>query len=38
MPGTEVKKKQWAWFVILWCAGILAAGLLGVLTRWIVRL
>jgi len=37
MPGTEKKKKQWAWFVILWCAGLLAVALLAALARWVVR-
>jgi hypothetical protein len=30
--------KEWLWFAVLWCGGLLSVALLAGITRWIVRL
>jgi len=32
------KKKQWLWFVALWCGGLAAMFLLAAAARWLVKL
>ncbi len=33
----QSKQKQWLWFIGLWCAGLLAAYLLTLPLRWLIR-
>jgi len=36
MKRLTEKKRQWAWFVGLWCGGLSAALLLGYAIRWMM--
>ncbi len=36
-PPTDTRK-QWIWFVVLWCGGLLSVALLAQMVRWIIRL
>jgi hypothetical protein len=38
MKRLTKKQAQWAWFVGLWCAGLLAVSLLAYLIRWMMRI
>lgn len=35
-PLTDTHK-QWIWFVLLWCGGLLSFALLAALVKWIIR-
>lgn len=34
-PSTD-RRRQWLWFVLLWCGGLSAAWLLAAAVRWVV--
>jgi hypothetical protein len=38
MKASTERRKQWLWFTLLWCGGILAALLLSFLTKWVVHM
>ena len=36
MQRVEKKEHQWAWFVGLWCAGLVVTALLSYGVRWVI--
>jgi hypothetical protein len=38
MKALTNAQRQWVWFAVLWCGGILAALLIAKLTRWVIAI
>jgi phage shock protein PspC (stress-responsive transcriptional regulator) len=36
MKTSTERRRQWLWFVGLWCAGLAATAILAYLTRWMI--
>ncbi len=36
-PLTE-KQRQWIWFILLWCGGLIGTLLLSYAMRWVIQL
>ncbi|MEJ2219255.1 MAG: hypothetical protein P8X80_00405, partial [Desulfobacterales bacterium] len=38
MKAFTEKQRQWVWFAVLWCGGLIAVFLLSYMVRWLIKI